>query len=435
MSFLHRLASTYMFKHCAPLLVAATVFSAPCHAQIVNGAKKVHRLALVIGNSEYNDSPWEQLNSPAKDADDISDVLKAAKYDVSPYKNLKSEALSDAIGIFTRKLRRLQLDIEDRRAQNSESVVVFVFYSGHGFSNAYSPYFAGLDSRGQYIDDVLQKSVNASELMEHLRNTSRGVDVLSIIFIDACRQTVNLPPRSTAKPKGTIFAKGAFDGLLGSGMLVVFGSGDGKPSFDGPSKNDNSLFTKAILATAKEADSRPMLLVDFATGVKRKTIELSKENGLKPTQVPEIRDNIEFVDASFSTKSDSAAQGRILSSKGPTSSDGRTGWIWLGNVTPNRENQWARLNVAGVNSASAPLSEVIASKELAINSAIIVREQFPGGCPQYPECAKNLGGLPAGAKIVPTGTKNRKGNQVWIQVRFDEKLLFNAVPNNPRAKR
>lgn len=422
-------------QYLAIITIAFAAVGNQVYAQSNSLPKKVHRLALVIGNSEYRASPWGRLNSPAKDADDITVILRAATYDVSPHKNVNAEALSDAIGVFTRKLRRLQLDIEDRRAQNSESIVVFVFYSGHGFSSSYSPYFAGLDSSGQYIDDVLQRSVNASELMEHLRNTARGVDILSIVFIDACRQKVNLPPRSTTKPKGSNFSKGAFDGLLGSGTLVVFGSGDGKPSFDGPTKNDNSIFTQAIVATAKEADSRPMLLVDFANGVKRKTIELSKQHSLKPTQVPEIRDNIEFVDASFSTKSEGVALAKVVASKGSTTAAGRIGWIWLGDVTQNRENQWSRLNVSGRDPASAALSEVLASKELSINSSLIVREQFPGGCPTYPECAKNLGGLPAGALIMPTGAQDKKRGQVWIQVRFDERLLFNAIPSNPRSRR
>src|SRR5690242_12828341 len=75
------------------------------------------RVALVIGNSAYQNAP--QLPNPARDAAAIGDMLRKAKFDVV-------ETVRNANNA---ELRRTLRDFSDK-AQNADMAVVY--FAGHG---------------------------------------------------------------------------------------------------------------------------------------------------------------------------------------------------------------------------------------------------------------------------------------------------------------
>src|SRR5262245_8897898 len=75
------------------------------------------RVALVIGNSTYQNAP--QLTNPAKDALAIGEMLRKAKFDVV-------ETVRDADN---QEMRRALREFSDK-AQNSDMAVVY--FAGHG---------------------------------------------------------------------------------------------------------------------------------------------------------------------------------------------------------------------------------------------------------------------------------------------------------------
>ncbi len=105
-----------------------------------DGAFAEKRVALVIGNSAYQNAP--QLPNPAKDAAAVSDMLRKARFDVV-------ESVRDANN---QDMRRVLREFSDK-SQNAD--VAVVYFAGHGIEVDGQNYLIPTDAALQRDRDVL----------------------------------------------------------------------------------------------------------------------------------------------------------------------------------------------------------------------------------------------------------------------------------------
>lgn len=452
------------------LAAVLTVFATgACFATEQTG-HVVHRHALVIGNSAYSGSPWGKLNSPAKDARDVANLLgnKDFGYTVRMVIDADADVLKASIKRFIASIDNLKADIIERRATKSESVVVIFYWSGHGFSrDRGSLFLAATDAVGKHVEDVMARSEDFGAVIEKTTSDD-NIEFLSFAFVDACRTTLSLPSRYKDRTKGGQAKGNVLTDATGSGAMILYGSRGGRPSIDGANSNQNSLFTNAFLAVArKSSDSTGMF--EFASKVASETKRLSVEEGFKPPQEPRIEgdpttelrlkkgsgqnlrtqlrtDNVIVVaDASgglpmilaqapvqSQPAAPASAPGEARSGAEATSVRARAlkGWIWAGNYTggPSPSEPpgvWTRATLLEASEfVEKRPSDLTPGQKLEAGANLFVRAEFPalGRCnsSNYASCYEAKGVIDRGSTVVvlekPRIVTAGKNRQVWIKV-------------------
>ena len=126
------------------------------------------RVALVIGNSTYQNAP--QLPNPARDAAAIGEMLRKAKFDVV-------ETISNANNADLRKTLREFSD----KAQNADIAVVY--FAGHGIEVDGENYLIPTDAILQRDRDVYDEAVSLDRVLQ----TVEPAKQLRLVILDACR--------------------------------------------------------------------------------------------------------------------------------------------------------------------------------------------------------------------------------------------------------
>ena len=191
-----------------PLLVLLPI--SPAHAA---------RLALVVGNADYADSP---LKNPVNDARAMHAKLASLGFDVTPVENLRRRDIGRTVNGFASRIRP------------GDEVVVF--YAGHGLQVRGINYLPAVDADIQSEEDVPLNSLNLNTLLERMDDAKAGVKLL---FLDACRN--NPYARSfRSSARGLARVQDA-----PSGTLMHFATRPGSVAADGSGKN--GLYTTELL--------------------------------------------------------------------------------------------------------------------------------------------------------------------------------------------
>jgi FKBP-type peptidyl-prolyl cis-trans isomerase len=190
-----------------------------------------HRVALVIGNSDYQSG---KLKNPVNDADDMSVKLSGLGFEVIHRDNL----VTKQIGSTLRELR----------ARLTPGSIALVFYAGHGLQIRGENYFPTVDAEITTEEDVPNQSLALRQVMDVLDNSKVR---LSLIFLDACRNN----------PYARSFRSGA-GGLAKvdapSGTLIAYATRPGSVAADGVGRN--GLYTAKLLS-AMDIPDQPIELV------------------------------------------------------------------------------------------------------------------------------------------------------------------------------
>jgi hypothetical protein len=190
--------------------------SSPISKQMyVNNGK---RLALVIGNSAYENRP---LKNPVNDAKDISAVLKKLDFKVIEIYDVDLIEMRSAVKSFTDSLSQFDVGL--------------VYYSGHGIEFAGRNYFIPINADIKNEDEIPRQGLDASEIVEKLgRNNLKT----TIFIIDACR---NAPVFSSFKsPKAGL---SVMHGSIGG--VIAYSAAPGQVALDGNERN--SPYTSELL--------------------------------------------------------------------------------------------------------------------------------------------------------------------------------------------
>lgn len=170
------------------------------------------RVALVIGNSDYEQ---QSLRNPVNDAKDVSQTLRNLGFSVDLKLNANQEGMERAIQEFGKKLQ-------------SNSVGLF-YFSGHGVQYGGSNYLIpiGAMPRVSAPDHLRYKTVDAGYILGVMKQSGNG---LNIVVLDACR---NNPFKSFSRNlnRGLVRISGA------EGTIIAYSTSPGKVALDGEGRN------------------------------------------------------------------------------------------------------------------------------------------------------------------------------------------------------
>lgn len=182
------------------------------HAQAEN------RLALVIGNAAYRNSP---LVNPVNDARLMEGALREAGFEV-----IKAENAS------LREMRRLLRDFGDRL--KARGGVGLFYFAGHGLQVRGENYLVSIDSDIRNEDEVADDALNAQLVLEKMQSAGNRVNV---VILDACRNNpFAVRSRSAALGLATMHAP--------SGSIIAYSTAPGSVASDG--SGANGLYTQHL---------------------------------------------------------------------------------------------------------------------------------------------------------------------------------------------
>ena len=185
---------------------------------------KDRRIALVIGNSRYNNAPL--LPNPQRDATMVADTLKRTGFaEVTLQTDLSREALATALQKFARS------------ADTADWAVVY--YAGHGMEIGGINYLIPVDATLETDRDVQFQAVPLNQVLDVVASASK----LRLVVLDACRS--NPFANSMKRQIATRAVERGFVRIdPNPGTLVVYAAKDGEVASDG--NGSNSPFSLAF---------------------------------------------------------------------------------------------------------------------------------------------------------------------------------------------
>jgi formylglycine-generating enzyme required for sulfatase activity len=185
-----------------------------------------NRIALVIGNSDYESGP---LSNPANDAKLMGDSLANLGFEVIERRNADQNAMKRAIQEFGARLEKAGPD----------SVGLF-YYAGHGVQLNGRNYLIPTTARIEREGDVEIEAVGADWVIEQMRYARNR---LNIVILDACR---NNP--FTRSLRGVDHGLASMDAP--AGILIAYSTAPGSVAADGSGRN--SPYTEALTHAMRE---------------------------------------------------------------------------------------------------------------------------------------------------------------------------------------
>ena len=184
--------------------------------------KIARRVALVIGNSNYESAP---LKNPANDAKDVSEMLASLGFKVIKRINANRSDMRNAIRSFGKEI--------------TNADVALFYYAGHGMQIDGINYLIPLSASIEIEDEVQDESIDAGLV---IRKMYTAKSKMNIIILDACRNNPFARSfRSTKRGLAKIDAP--------KGSLVVYATSPGSTAEDGIGRNGT--FTKYFLKHIK----------------------------------------------------------------------------------------------------------------------------------------------------------------------------------------
>ena len=163
------------------------------------------RVALVIGNSAYKDSP---LVNPVNDATDMAKALVDVGFRVTLKQNANTRDMRNAIRAFGNDLRRAQVGL--------------FYFAGHGIQVKGSNYLVPVGADIQNEADAEDLSIDAGYVLRTMEESQVKV---SIVVLDACR---NNPFARSFRSA----SRGLAQMTAATGSLVAFSTAPGSVAAD-----------------------------------------------------------------------------------------------------------------------------------------------------------------------------------------------------------
>jgi formylglycine-generating enzyme required for sulfatase activity len=218
----------------------------PCLAGEVDPHKE-YRVALVIGNSSYKDSP---LKNPSNDAKDIADALQDLGFEVVFGTNLNKQQIRQKVSEFRPMLKKAD--------------VGFFYFAGHGLQYKGVNYLVPISYDINNESEITTEALATNSILKQMDNAGNAVN---IVILDACRNnpfagSYQVAKRNLKKPDISLMQntlanvevtrglkRSSSTGLSRidgpSGSLIAFATAPGNVAADG--KGKNGLYTLHLL--------------------------------------------------------------------------------------------------------------------------------------------------------------------------------------------
>jgi hypothetical protein len=198
-------------------ITAAAGPEAAAAAEAREQVNSLPRIALVVGNSRYQEQP---LRNPANDAQAIAAQLKGLRFTVTVQLDAGRQEMLEAIRAYGGSLAK------------SKGVGLF-YFAGHGAQLAWRNYLIPVDAAIKTSEQMAAQAVDMNALLDDL---IRARNAMNIIILDACRDNpfgaqVALAQQGLSQldaPPGTLFAYAtspgnvAADGTGANGLYTSF---------------------------------------------------------------------------------------------------------------------------------------------------------------------------------------------------------------------
>src|SRR5919108_1079197 len=184
------------------------------------------RVALVIGNSSYQNAP--ALPNPINDGRAVADVLRRLDFVVI-------DAMDQDKTGMQRLLRQFSAELQDADAS-------LFFYAGHGLQVQGQNYLVPVDAALESEVDLPFEALSVDVVLDLMEQTTP----LRLVFLDACRDNplarrlaISAPSRSLGIGRGLARMNNRV------GTLIAFATEPDKVALDG--EGEHSPFTQALL--------------------------------------------------------------------------------------------------------------------------------------------------------------------------------------------
>ena len=247
------------------IVMVVWLLAAPAMALAANEAQSERRVALVIGNNDYQFA--KKLDNAVADAAAFRKELESRGFQVVYRENANRRTMNSAMEEFMGKL--------------STDSVGLIFYSGHGVQINGANYLVPTDLSAKVPADFVYDAVDLSKLIERVSQTQAK---FSLAVIDACRDNpFQGNGRDIGGTRGLVAPAGN-----ATGVMIVYSAGANQKALDRLGDNDrdpNGLFTREFL----KAIRMPGLTVQEAVNqIKSSVIAQAKSVG--HVQTPAIYD-------------------------------------------------------------------------------------------------------------------------------------------------
>ncbi len=215
---------------CGLLLSIAAVAKDGRNLAVKESSSAGKRIALVIGNGNYQADNLPKLANPTHDAEDIAKVLRGFGFEVIQKKDLSKEEMDTAITDFGRKI--------------SDSDAALFYFAGHGLQLKGRNYLMPVNAKIESEARVPYESIDVNLILDEMDN---GKSRANIVMLDACRNN----------PISGKFRTGTTRGLAAissppQGTVIVYATDPGNVAADGAGRN--GLFTAGLLTAFKGND-------------------------------------------------------------------------------------------------------------------------------------------------------------------------------------
>jgi hypothetical protein len=206
-------------------------------------ASQEQRVALVIGNGQYKDSP---LLNPVNDARAIAGALTRAGFRVVQKENIGRA--------------EMQLALRDFGDALKAGGVGLFYFAGHGAQVKGRNFLIPVDANIEREDEVAYNSVDANQVLDKMEAANNR---LNIVILDACR---NNPFSRSFRSGGTGLAQMEAP----AGTFIAFATAPGSVASDGQGKN--GLYTQHLLhAMLRPGVKIEDVFKDVRAGVRRES--------------------------------------------------------------------------------------------------------------------------------------------------------------------
>ena len=178
-----------------------------------------NRLAIVIGNASYQQSP---LKNPLNDARAVSESLKRYGFEVHSYMDLKSAQAGE--------IKRL---IRERAAPYT---TVIFYYAGHGIQIDGENLFPNVDANFGRLESIREQSIKLNEVLGAISTVKPKA---AVVVLDACRDN------PFEKETGQSGNKGLARAVSPPASVIFYATRPGSTASDG--SGSNGLFTDVFL--------------------------------------------------------------------------------------------------------------------------------------------------------------------------------------------
>jgi hypothetical protein len=207
------------------LIILNLMFLIQSHSS--QAATPENRVALVIGNSAYQNAP--PLANPRNDAMEIGKALKRIGFDVDVVLDATKTEMDQALRRFGNKLE-------------GASAAVF-FYAGHGIQVDGLNYILPVNTALKNERDLHWDSCDLTTVLKQMEGNNR----VNLLFLDACRdnplsQTL---ARGMGESRSSAIGRGLAPMKATAGTLISYSTKEGEVAADG--KGKHSPYTEALL--------------------------------------------------------------------------------------------------------------------------------------------------------------------------------------------